>query len=1248
MAAPANDADTPDDLQDAPVGRFVHLDVATAYSQYCSPSPPEDYIRALGRQYPITPASDAQPRPSIAIADYGLHSAVKTAVACDRAGINHIVGLRLRVVPERAYHAWGERAGELIVLAMDESGWLSLVGLANRGFLGGADRGRPRVDLRDLETYHEGLIALTGMPGGDGLLSGAIENSTDPAEPIEAYGLVRRLMELYPNRLYLELAFHGHAAEKLVNRGLVAIAQRMELPLVATNAVRFVRPEDALSHKLLEAIGHGSIANGILGHSGRDGFDLPTLTIEAARAQAYLKTPKQMWRAFSQLPAALNATLEIAERCKFRLPLVRSRLTDPANPPLGPGLLFGLEPARELGEQQLEALVERALPERCAQSGRGVPTQDVLDRARDEVRTICERGLADLLLFAHEVGQFCAQHHIPVGARGSATASLVVWALGLSHLCPLDYDLDGRMFVHKGREDLPDLDLEVSSLHEQALATFVQQGGFEGLPAHAAGEFPHLRAVRVGVHVSMGARQAVRAVGGALGMEPPRVNTVARQVPVLSSPGAIDNVLLHAPELGMPEVGAGVEPYNTLVQVAGRLEGLPHRYGAHPSAYTFSFYGPGALDWLPAQWVSAGSPGKRRTFGAARHLAVVAEARAEAASLAHPAALASNLQSPAWPLDRDGDAAATGDLIDGGGPLIALQWTKDDLEALGLVRLDISPSAPMATVGVEVQMDDATQAAAWRLLEAGDTLGISQVESLGIRMLLKHAHQLADFHSSDGRGLRSVEDLAQLLALWKPGVYRKEREESYLNARFVARERPGYPHPAMAPVLDPTFGHVLYADQLVDLVKLFDFDHAWAERFRRAIGVGPSGGRDVMERAIREAGVRLGWSLEQSNALIGLVIEHVGYLHLHGHALAMAQHVFRQACLKVNPITAARFFAEVLNNGGSTQYGLGSAVEEARRFGLLLLPPCVNRSYDRFSVVDDQSEAVPSDEDRAHRGALGAIRVPLTAIRGLGPQAAQHILAARRAFGPFTSLLDFCRKVDRRLVSRHDLLLLIKLGSFEFTGLSRSQLAAAEQAYTSLADSVRAADVDATELATLEHELRSATLRYVPTAEWSPETVAAYELAHLGFYTASPHEVERHAKRLTEEFGVTRIAELVDHPDHASASVGAVVTSLRLRLTRKGEKMAWLTLADATGAIEAAVFPQAFARLVEAPRGEFPLREGAFLVARGRLSQEEATGAKLFIDEIVRVHPGAWRSALVVAIEESADAWSVSDLGRAS
>jgi DNA polymerase-3 subunit alpha len=423
------------------------------------------------------------------------------------------------------------------------------------------------------------------------------------------------------------------------------------------------------------------------------------------------------------------------------------------------------------------------------------------------------------------------------------------------------------------------------------------------------------------------------------------------------------------------------------------------------------------------------------------------------------------------------------------------------------------------------------------------------------------------------------------------------------------------------------------ADQLVKLVKLLGFDHAWAERFRRAIAGGRAAGRDVMERAIREAGARQRWTTEQTNQLLGLLIKHVGYLHLHGHAIAMAQHVFRQACLKVNPATAPAFFAEVLNNGGSIQYGLGSAVEEARRFGLLLLPPCVNQSGDRFVVEPATVE---------NRGTIGAIRVPLTAIRGLGPEAAQHVAAVRAAFGAFTSLLDFCRKVDRRLVSRHDIQLLIKLGAFGFTGLSRAQLSAAELQYTSLADLLRSVEGDPAGLGSLEDDLASGAIRLLPTAEWSPETIAAYERAHLGFLTASPFEVQKHKARLVEEFGVTNIAELVDLPDKAPASVGAIVTNLRLRTTKKGDRMAWLTLADATGAIEAAVFPQAFERLTDSADGESPLREGAFLVARGRLSQEEATGSKLFVDEVQVVGGKASHmSALMVAIEEQQlDEWS--------
>ena len=141
------------------------------------------------------------------------------------------------------------------------------------------------------------------------------------------------------------------------------------------------------------------------------------------------------------------------------------------------------------------------------------------------------------------------------------------------------------------------------------------------------------------------------------------------------------------------------------------------------------------------------------------------------------------------------------------------------------------------------------------------------------------------------------------------------------------------------------------------------------------------------ERDLRQQAKKQGWTAEQADGLVALLLEHVGYLHSHGHSLAMAQHAFRQACLKVNPPTTPAFFAEVLNHGGSPTYGLGAAVEEARRFGVLVLPPSVNRSTEHFVVEADAPE-LQSARDGATPALLGGVRVPLAAIRGLTPGAA--------------------------------------------------------------------------------------------------------------------------------------------------------------------------------------------------------------------------------------------------------------------
>jgi DNA polymerase-3 subunit alpha len=290
----------------------------------------------------------------------------------------------------------------------------------------------------------------------------------------------------------------------------------------------------------------------------------------------------------------------------------------------------------------------------------------------------------------------------------------------------------------------------------------------------------------------------------------------------------------------------------------------------------------------------------------------------------------------------------------GGGPALACAWDKVDFEALGIPRLDISTSAAMATATGNLDAykpsDDIRQGA-WRLLAAGDTRCISQVETPGLQRLLRRVREASE--SSPHPPLASLEDLAQVLALWRPGAFDPQREQAYLAARFGS-QRPVSLHPAVDGVLAPTYGALLYADQVVQIILLFGFPHAWADRYRRALATGRRE-RHTMERELKEAAKLRRWSDDQINALLALLQEHAGYLYAHGHALALAHHVLHQAWRKLDPATAPSFFAEVLNNGGSAHYGLGVAVEEARQWGVLLLPPCVNRSSDRYAVVDPDS-----------------------------------------------------------------------------------------------------------------------------------------------------------------------------------------------------------------------------------------------------------------------------------------------------
>jgi DNA polymerase-3 subunit alpha len=1049
----------------------------------------------------------------------------------------------------------------LILLAIDEVGWLNLVALNNLGHVVGWGGG-PRVDWRDLAAHAEGLICATGSPGA-GLLSPFFERAPDDETRAAALAAARRLAAIYPGRLYLELAYLGYATDKLANLGLVALAERLDLPVVATNAVRFATREQALAHHLLGVIGGARRAAGAISAAGRAsaGFgragESPAFTVESLRSRAYLKTPREMAALFGRKPEALRATLEIARRCRFRLPLAED-----VPPDRRYAAAYFFPSALEQREQATTALRDTAtksLAGRYGDEGRGVPPPEAEERLREELATICAHGLQELLLAAHEVAGFCAGRNVPLRARGSTTSSLVAWALGLVDLCPLDHGLPAATFLYRDRRDVPDLDLEVAAGRDAAVRIFLLRPSTldgqarladDGYPL--ARELPHVRAVRVGMKVAFGPRNAIRQVGQALGAGGAAVNALARHVPLLSAKGAVEAALARAPELGLPGVSPHVEPYQTILDVAAALEELPQRFGPHPTGMIVA---PGSENEEPRTKNEERERADRRFLKSTRSGETSGPAQEDAVvpGLLHwlPAQWVGAAAGGANDAD-DGHGSAPAAPPGGAQPALACQWDKDDLAALGVGKIDVNASAGLARGAGAPRPEDSREAArqrdaARRLLAAGDTLCVSFLESWGCRKLLQRASEAHAAAGAPGFAVETIEDLAQLLALRRPGAGSAEQEDAYLAVKF-GHASPDYPHPAMGAVLDATHGQVLYSEQITELVKLLGVEHGQAEQFRHTVNGGGFAVRERLEQSIRASAETRGWRDQQIDAVLALVRRRQGYLFNHGHALAYAATAFREAALKAGPQTAPAFFAAALDHGGSTHYGLGMAVEEARRRRVRLLPPCVNRSADRYVVERVEDEQTGESGEPA-----AAIRVPLAAIRGLSRGVAEHVLAVRAAFGPFAGLLDFAARVDRRIVDRHDLLLLVKVGAFAFTGVSRAGLTLAEQVYAAGADLARSHDGDPQGMTPLEEDLAAGAARYLDVEEWPAETLAAIDLARSAGYTA----VMSHRSGETED---TTIADLA-----VATGCGQIKTGAPSRSDRVAKYNQLLRIEEALG-----------------------------------------------------------------------------------
>jgi DNA polymerase-3 subunit alpha len=1026
---------------------FVHLHTHSEYSLLDGANRiPEllDHVRRLGMD-------------SLALTDHGnLHGAWTFYEEARARGIRPILGFE-------AYLAFGSRHlrekppdapgaySHLVLLARNRAGYHNLVRLSSIGFLEGYYR-RPRIDREVLERHKEGVIGLAACLSGEIALylrQGQYEAARASAEWFaRTFG---------PNGFWLEVQSHGLPEERTVTDGMFRLAQELGLPVVVTNDAHYLRREDAEAHDVLLAIG-----------TGKD-LDDPK-RFRFFGQESYVKSEKEMRALFPDRPELLAETARVAELCELDFEK-RYYLPDFPRPPA-----FASDP------QYLVHLAEAGARRRY---GDPLPA-GVAQRLAYELDVITGTGYAGYFLIVHDLVQAARDRGIPVGpGRGSAAGSLVAFALGITNIDPLRFDLLFERFLNPERISMPDIDLDFCFERRGEIIEYARQRyGRES----------------VGQIITFGtlkARAAFRDVARTLRLEIGEVDRLTKLIP--AGPALAWSLDEAADRVAELKAAAGQdERVRKVLDLGSRIEGLARHASVHAAGVVIA---PGPLtDFVPVC------------------------------------------------LATQDDAA------------IITQYDMVALEKVGMLKIDLLGLKTLTVIhdataairerhGVTLDMDalDLEDAEVYRMLRAGRTVGVFQFESALATDCLRNMK------------CDRFEDLVATNALLRPGPLDTGMHLVFIN-RKLGREQVRYPHPALEEILAPTYGVITYQEQVMRIANLLGgYSLAEADVLRKAVGKKIK--ELIQEELTRfvERAVERGHDRRAIEDIAAQIETFGRYGFNKSHAVAYSILSYHTAWLKAHypaEFLAAMLSAEIGNTDNVVKY-----IGEARELELEVLPPDVNESGFKFTVVGERR-----------------IRFGLGGIKNVGEGAIASILAGRASGGPYTSLVDLCDRIDLRLCNKRVLEALIDSGACDSLGGHRSQLLAALEAAfaeAQMLQSERQAGQGALFGELAEAPRIARTLPEVPPHTEQERLVR--EKAVLGFFI-SGHPLAKYRLEV-ELFGTRTTATLGEWSSH-KIDIPAVVTVVKRQISRKtGAEYARLTLEDFHGTAEAIVFPEAWARL---------------------------------------------------------------------
>jgi DNA polymerase-3 subunit alpha len=1064
---------------------FVHLHLHTCYSIL-------DGACQIDR---LVAACAAEEMPAVAMTDHGvMYGAVEFYQAARKKGIRPILGCEVYITPgsrfDRGDQAKQHGTYHLVLLASTTAGYYNMSRLVSLAQIEGLYY-KPRIDRDILAKHHEGLIGLSACLKGEVAGALADERLDDAVRSAGVYADI-----LGKENFFLEVMDHGIPEQRKVNGLMQQVARRAGLQIVATNDVHYLKKEHARAHEVLLCLQTGTVLS-------------DAKHMRYSSDEFYLKSHAEMHPLFREFPGAVERTLEIANRCNVEMEF--DRLHFPTyDLPEGVSELEFISKIAAEGLRRHYGLEDTEQPKNDRE-------RKIVERLRHEIAVIVGTGFLPYFLVVWDFMRYAREQGIPVGpGRGSGGGSLVAYALGITAIDPLHYDLIFERFLNPERVSPPDFDIDFCMDRRGEVIEYVKR------------KYGGDRVAQIITFGSLGAKTVVRDVGRVLEIPYAKCDRISKTIP--DDP----KITLETAMKDSPDFRKFYETdpdCKRILDYGFVLEGLYRNPGTHAAGVVIGERP--LIDLVPLT------------------------------------------------VDKDHQPVT--------------QYAKNAVEAIGLLKMDFLGLKTLTvlkeavdrvrqTKGLRIDLENLPldDRPTFALLSRGDTIGVFQLESTGMRDLIRRV------------SMNRIEDLIAMIALYRPGPMKMLGD--YVD-RKSGKTRIRYDHPLLEPILKETYGVMVYQEQVQRAANvLAGYSLGQADILRRAMG---KKDEDIMRKqraSFVEGCARTnGIDEELAARIFDNIQKFAGYGFNKAHSAGYAIIAYQTAYMKANH--PAEYMSALLSGEIGNADKIPVFMAEADKMGLKILPPDVNHAAVRFQPEDH------------------GIRFGLAGIKNVGAGAAQAIVGERNQGSPFKSLVDFCSRVDGQQANKKVLESLVRAGAFDSLGMHRARLFAGIDFAMSRAS---AAQRDrASGQGSLFGLIESAPGAGDPDADlpdrapWHDNELLAGERELLGAYMTG-HPLTQYVW-LIANYRTASLKEMAQTTDRTPLRVAGMLSKLSKRVTKESkESMAILTIEDLDGTAEVLVFPECYKNYAQV------LEQDAAILVCGDVSRRDEP-PKIVAQEIYRL-----------------------------